>query len=583
MDKKAEFFLVLNIVTAVSYVISAIVLVNYYNDPHITRVMLDIGIELFFLLSIGNSIAYIRGYKLRSGSPANLSKFANIFNNFDEGVLVFDSSLKVAFISDKLLTLFGLTKKEITSAPIYDMDGKNLRDIVLAKVATGEKVDETMECNYFNKKLSKKISFFTRFYSVNFVDVKWYIIIIKDNTEVVNAHLEFAKKLTEAEEIANEKTEFLSRVSHEIRTPLNGIIGMNQIAKENLDAKNYEVLDDTLDKISFSSNYLLSIVENVLNMSRLESGKIDTANKPFSMNQLLNEISVVISPQIKKKKFDYHVVKNFDELYILSDQTKLTQIIINLLGNSIKYTNENGKIILTVLAKEVLDNKVELTIIVKDNGIGMSEEFAKHMFEPFSQENRIKGVPSTGLGLAITKSLISLLNGKIDVKSKENEGTTSTLIFVFDKVEDEEVKIVELNDYDLIDYSKFRVLVAEDNMINQIVIKEHLKYFKFKVDIVSDGKEAVDKFANSEVNYYDFILMDIHMPHMDGYEATRAIRELDRADNNIPIIALTADAMNEDVSKALVNKMNNHISKPVIRENMIKIIYSTLKLANKIN
>ncbi|MCR5786382.1 MAG: response regulator [Acholeplasmatales bacterium] len=584
MDKRSEFFLILHIVTAITYVVSSIVLVNYYNyEIQIIRTLLDVGLVLFLTLSLSDAFSYVRGYRLRIGSTANLTKFIEVLNNLTEGVIVFDGALKVAFVSDKLTNLFGLTKKQIVTEPIFDMNGVDLREVVLEKVATGAKIEDVMDYNYFNKKLSKKIMFTAKLYSINYTDVKWYVLIISDNTDYINEHLQIASKLDEAEKTANEKTEFLSRVSHEIRTPLNGIIGMNQIAKERLDDKDYAALDDTLDKISFSSNYLLSIVENVLNMSRLEAGKVNPDNKPFSLNLLLNEISVVVSPQIKKKNFDYHVVKNFDELYIKADQTKLTQIIINILGNSIKYTEENGKIILTVLAKDLIDNKVELTISIKDNGIGMSEEFTKHMFEPFSQENKIKGVPSTGLGLAITKSLITLLNGKINVESKENEGTNTTLTFVFDKVEDEAINIIELNDYDLVDYSKYKVLVAEDNMINQIVIKDHLQHFKFNIEIVSDGKEALDKFNNSPINTYDFILMDIHMPHMDGYEATKAIRELNRPDSNLPIIALTADAMNEDVSKALVNKMNNHIAKPVIRENMIKTIYQTLKTCGKIN
>ena len=357
---------------------------------------------------------------------------------------------------------------------------------------------------------------------------------------------------------------------------------MNEIAKENLAKNDYESLKESLDKIDFSSRYLLSIIENVLSMSRLEAGRVVVENKTLSINNLVSDIETVVSSQIKARQQTLDIFTNFNDLYILGDETKITQILVNIIGNSVKYTNQGGKIILKVTAEQRINNKVELTFTIKDNGIGMSEDFAKRMFEPFSQEGVKTDQPGTGLGLAITKSLVTLLNGDIKVDSKKGVGTTTVLKFVFDQVLSDNKQVIKAKDYELIDFSKYRVLVAEDNNINVIVIRNHLEHFKFQVEIAEDGLEALHKFKNNEPNYYDFILMDIHMPNMDGYEATKEIRESNRIDSNIPIIALTADALKEDISKALINKMNDHISKPIIREKMIETIYQVLLKENKL-
>ena len=582
MDKKNELYLIIQFFITIIYTVASIVLISYKSNYETLRLLFDIGIILFFVMSIVGLIQYLIVYKSRTGSAANINKFKDIFNSLNESIIIFDNSFTVAFVSDNITNLIGLTRNEILTEPIYTSDGINITEEILSEIKFPDKIFPHHNVKFYNKETGEEVDVDINVKQIQFIDSKWYCIVINDLTNQIAEEKRFADELANAIESGKEKSIFLSRVSHEIRTPLNGIIGMNEIAKENLNNKNYEQLSDVLDKIDFSSKYLLSIIENVLSMSRLEAGRVVVENKTLSINSLISEIETVISTQVNNKHQELQVLTNFDSLYVLGDETKLTQILVNIIGNSVKYTDDGGKILFKVNAEEKINNKVELIFEIKDNGIGMSEEFAKRMFEPFSQEGKKVGVPGTGLGLAITKNLITLLNGSIKVESKEGEGTTTIITFLFDQVASSNNQVIKAKDYELIDFSKYRVLVAEDNNINVIVIRNHLEHFKFNVEIAEDGLEAVYMYKNNIENYYDFILMDIHMPNMDGYEATKEIRESGRGDSNIPIIALTADALKEDISKALINKMNDHISKPIIREKMIETIYLTLLKAKKI-
>ncbi len=481
--------------------------------------------------------------------------------------ILFDKEKKVSYYTNDIINLFNTNSSKIKEGFLTDNNNINIIDY-LFKENLGTKYkfninnDTIINCQVGEIKYKK--------YK--------YILLIEDITSYQKEITELNSKLGEVSNLVKEKTQFLSRTSHEIRTPLNGIIGMNELALEALKKEDYEKCLDSLNKVNYSSKYLLSIVENVLDMSRFEVGKFVVENKECSFNSLLNEVYCIVCAQSanKKQKITFNIG---EDIKLLCDSTKLKQILVNIIGNSVKYTDEGGSIDIDTNVS-LINDKYEVNIQIKDNGIGMSKDFLKHIFEPFAQENKNSIIKGTGLGLSITKNLVSLLNGNIRYESTEGLGTTCYLTFIFDKVLS--TPILSKEQIDTIDYSRFRILIAEDNEINQMVIKRHLLYYNFKIDIVSDGEEAVDAFLKNPLDYYDLILMDIHMPNMDGIEATKIIRGFDRSDSNIGIIALSADTLKTDIDKFLITGMDNHISKPVIRDKMIKIIYETLNKKRKI-
>lgn len=492
-----------------------------------------------------------------------LSFIEKISQNF----ILFDKEKKVCFYTNSIIELFKTNNSQIKDGVLFDQNNVNIIDYLFK---------ETFNTKHkFN--LNNDVIISCNLTEIQYKKYKYILLI--DNISVYQKEIsELNFKLGEVNNIVKEKTQFLSRASHEIRTPLNGIIGMNEMAIESLENKDYKMCLDSLNKIEYSSKYLLSIVENVLDMSRFEVGKFVVENRECDLDKLLNEVYCIVSAQANIKK--QHIIFNeIENIKLLCDTTKLKQILINIIGNSIKYTDEGG--LIEIYTKvNLINDKCEVNIQIKDNGIGMSKEFLQHIFEPFAQENKNSVIKGTGLGLSITKNLVSLLNGDIKYESTEGLGTICNLTFIFDKVINNPILTKE--QINLIDYSHFRVLVAEDNEINQIVIKRHLEYFNFKVDVASDGEEVLSLFKNNPVDHYDLILMDIHMPNTNGIEATKIIRSLDRSDNKICIIALSADTLKSDIEKFLIAGMDNHISKPVIRDKMIKIIYETLTKKHKI-
>ncbi len=499
----------------------------------------------------------------------NKQKKLQIFDELSEYIILFDKDKKVTFYSNNLLKLLNLKDSDIKNKTINDCNSINIIDFLFK-----DSFNISQKFKYNN---GSDIVISCTLKKINYKKYK-YILIIEDITSYQKELTELNQKLNDVNNLVKEKTQFLSRTSHEIRTPLNGIIGMNDIAIETLENKEYDKCYESLNKVKYSSKYLLSIVENVLDMSRFEVGKFVVENRECNLNKLLNEVNLIVSTESanKKQKLTFNQI---GDINLICDSTKLKQILVNIIGNSIKYTDECGNIdVFTDLS--LLDNKYQVKITIKDNGIGMSKEFLNHIFEPFAQENKNSYIRGTGLGLSITKNLVSLLNGSIKYESSEGLGTTCYLTFIFNKVQSNDV--VSKDQIKNIDYSRFRVLVAEDNEINQMVIKKHLEYYNFKIDVVSDGDEAISLFENSQINYYDLILMDIHMPNTDGIEATKIIRQLKREDNNIAIIALSADTLKNDIENFLIAGMDNHIPKPVIRDRMIKTIYETLAKKNKI-
>ncbi len=372
--------------------------------------------------------------------------------------------------------------------------------------------------------------------------------------------------LTQARQANEAKNMFLANMSHDIRTPMNAIMGFSALLEN--EAENPEKVRQYARRIISSSRHLLGLINDVLDMSRIESGNMALNVARLPLREFLDEISSVILPQARKKgqRFDLHISGDVPDR-ILGDRMRLEQVLINLLTNAVKYTPEGGNIRLSVIkCGQRSSSYVHLRFIVADDGIGMNEEFQKTVFDPFTREidsltNKVQG---TGLGMAITKNLVDLMSGTISVKSKKGEGSTFTVDVEFPLPLQEEMKseiTAPETERPLIGK---RILAAEDNEINAEILSEVLKLEGIDCDLAQDGNEAVEMFINSEPGYYDLILMDIQMPHMNGYDATRVIRASGHPDAlTVPIAAMTANAFTEDVQRAISCGMNEHISKPI--------------------
>lgn len=372
-----------------------------------------------------------------------------------------------------------------------------------------------------------------------------------------------------AEQANNAKTEFLSHMSHDIRTPLNAVIGMTTIAKAY--TGNEKKIKECLDKITVSAKYLLSLINDILDMSKIESGKITLNQEVFSIKEVIDNIKTVTSAQVEEKRqnFEVRVRDGVQEFYI-GDAVRMKQILMNLINNAIKFTPSGGTISFTVTSIKQSNNEMFLRFEIKDNGIGMSEEFLHHAFDPFVQEADSRGqiFEGTGLGLPIARNLVHLMGGHINVSSELEKGSTFFVELPFKaadkKCMTERIEVEEDKKYKFNLSKKLRILVAEDNEINLEIIQTLLEMEGFFVESAENGEEVVKRFEESKLHYYDLIFMDIRMPIMDGLEATRRIRACKKEDaKTIPIVAMTANAFTEDIHAAEKAGMDGYLVKPL--------------------
>lgn len=391
--------------------------------------------------------------------------------------------------------------------------------------------------------------------------------------------------LKAAEEASKAKTVFLSNMSHEIRTPMNAIIGLGTLALKEDDIS--ETTRDYLEKIDGSAQHLLSLINDILDMSRIESGKVTLKNEEFSFSKLINQINTMFNGQCNDKGLEYvcKMKSDLDDYYI-GDDIKLKQVLINILGNAVKFTPAGGRIDFTVEKIGVFDGKTTLRFVITDTGVGISKEYLPRLFDSFSQEDStiVNKYGSSGLGMAITKSIVDMMNGKIEVISEKGKGTTFTVIITLVNAEPKGEAIDGEDNAELASKksvsedvnNKFkgkRILIAEDVEINAQILTKILKMKQIDVEHAINGKVALDMFSSHSPGYYDAILMDMRMPEMDGIEATEKIRTMNRDDSKtIPIIALTANAFDEDVQHSLQAGMNAHLSKPIDT----KLLFETL-------
>ena len=380
-----------------------------------------------------------------------------------------------------------------------------------------------------------------------------------------------------ADAVSQAKTDFLSRMSHEIRTPLNAIVGMTAIARNVVDHRD-RVLE-CLDKLETSNQYLISLINDILDMSRIESGKMELNVQSMDMEDFVRSLEGMMRPQAEQKGLRF-IVENrcCQGLALVTDRLRLEQVLINIIGNAVKFTGEGGDVIFSITPEEGSSGGQRLTFSVKDTGIGIASEAMDSIFNAFEQAEKNTSVKygGTGLGLAISSRLVQMMGGTLGVRSVLGEGSEFyfTLTLPIGKLDGQTPRSREPEHHD---FHGKRLLVVEDNLLNQEIAQSLLEMEGFLVETAENGQAALDAFGNHEPGYYNAVLMDIRMPVMDGIEATRRIRTMERPDSRtIPIIAMTANAFDQDSRKSLDSGMNGHLSKPIRVEELLRMLDACL-------
>ena len=401
--------------------------------------------------------------------------------------------------------------------------------------------------------------------------------IAEQNDLLEKQQIMLQKALSMAQSSDRAKTAFLSNMSHDIRTPMNAIVGFTGLAIAHIDEK--ELVLDYLKKLAQSSNHLLSLINDVLDMSRIESGKMVLAENAENLNEIINALRDIVQADVHAKNLSFGVQMNVCNAGIMCDKLRLNQVLLNVLSNAIKYTHDGGSV--DFLINEMKSSKFgtsRFEFRVRDNGMGMDDDFLKTIYEPFTRANSstVSGIQGTGLGMSITKNIVEMMGGTIEISSEENKGTEVVINIEF-KLHDRnhvDKKPLSFN----VNFAGKKILLVEDNEINRQIACDVLADYGLKVFTAENGREAVEMTKSSTPGQYDLILMDVQMPVMDGFTATHEIRLLkEKFKSNIPIIAMTANAFEEDRRAAFDAGMNEHIAKPIDLEKMKYILARFLK------
>lgn len=416
------------------------------------------------------------------------------------------------------------------------------------------------------KKKRKKLQFF-------YIDDGEELILVSqsdvtDIYEAEQAHqIALTKALVEAKEANAAKTDFLARMSHDIRTPMNAIIGITALALDETD--NPAAMEDNLTKINSASHFLLGLINDILDMTKIEDGSVELNREPYSYEDFIGSLRTMFEPLCRERELTLSIQKAEKGVTVMTDKIRLNQIFFNVLSNAVKYTSRGGSVSYYEENTHVENGCIIKDFIVQDTGVGMSEEFQKRMFQPFAQESNemTAEVQGTGLGLSITKSLTELMGGILTIESELGKGTKVIIHLELDIATEEELALVKKkkkgNEGEEVLEGK-RILLVEDHPINTEIAKRILEKKGLIVFCAENGRVGVEKFSSSNEGFFNVILMDIRMPVMTGLEATKAIRALDRSDaGSIPIIAMTANAYDEDVKLSKEAGMNYHLSKPI--------------------
>ncbi len=455
---------------------------------------------------------------------------------------------------------------------LHPDDYQAMEESIHKQIATSEESLDHLEFRIIKKDGS--IAWITDFGRKAYTeDGPVFFVFIEDITSVAKAAENKMLKdaLEEAEKANNAKARFISNMSHDMRTPLNGILGMSEVALENLDDK--EKVKGSLESIKYSGQHLLTLVNNSLDIAKFDKGEIQIVNKAVDLLQELQNIKQVFGPIVNVKKQFFSVdASEISHPHVCIDESRINQVLMNLLTNASKYSPEKANIILKVHQDEPVENYVKTTFTVIDNGNGMSEDFIDKLFRPFEREDekRVTSEQGSGLGLMVTKLIVEKMGGEIFVTSKKGQGSSFSVVINL-LIADEQTRIkCVLQDR--------KVILAEDQFINQEIMKELLASMGAEVDVANNGLEAYELFKNSSFNEYSAIFMDLRMPIMDGFEASSKIRELERGDaKDIPIIAITADTFKDDKEKGAEVGMNAHLPKPVDIDLIVSTVAKLLR------
>ena len=405
------------------------------------------------------------------------------------------------------------------------------------------------------------------------------LLLMRRTFDRIQENEQLEVRLSAAEEASKAKTFFLSNMSHDIRTPLNAIIGYTTLA--NGEGVTFEEKSGYIDKIGIAGRQLLDIVNDVLDMSRIESGKFILEPTCVNLENCAREVCDLVKVQLEAKKIRLSLSCDISHKWVLCDKVMMDRAVMNLLCNAGKFTEENGSVSLQLKELAAAEGTGRYEIRVKDTGIGMSREFVERLFVPFERErtSTVSKIQGTGLGLAITKSIVDMMGGDISVQTEKGKGTEFTITADFPLAEPAEESCS--CEGEEVSFEGLRALLVEDNMINMEIAQILLDQAGFLIETAENGKIALEMTAASEPGYYDVILMDIQMPVMDGYTAAQAIRALpDPGLAGIPIIAMTANAFQEDIKKAEEAGMNGHIAKPLDIPDMKATLQRVLKMKN---
>lgn len=502
--------------------------------------------------------------------------------HMDEIFMLYDLSGKHAlYVSPNIERMLGITPEDVyRSDDAFDkcVNG-TLHKELLNEIKPGDSINRELDMK--NVKNSETRPYSLELYRQDDKNSDLIVVTLTDNTKERKVRQEIIEAANAANAANEAKSTFLSSMSHDIRTPMNAVIGFTTLLEANAEDPNK--VHEYSHKILDSSNHLLGLINDILDISKIESGKTILSLEETSLLSLVEEISDMIRPLYEAKKQSFNLyVSSIEKDNVFVDKVRLTQILQNLLSNAIKYTPDEGEINFYVEKLDYNENSelAKYRFVVEDNGIGISKEFQEKVFEPFSREmsSTVNKIQGTGLGLAITKNLIDLMGGSVSLTSAPNKGSKFEVLLTLRVSDSEKIEKEKMSVSAEFDMKGLHILAAEDNALNAEILADLLKMEGVDVDVAENGLEAVKKFEESAPGTYNLILMDVQMPEMNGYEATKAIRASKHQEGKtIPIIAMTANAFSEDIQAAMQSGMNAYLTKPINMDNFKATVEKTIR------
>lgn len=539
-----------------------------------------IGFVIFCALAIAALIMLIKTRREKKRAHAVIKVFSGGSN---EALIILNSKTKIpVYVSDSIKTLFGIDTDTVDSDIIsleWCTDPDERRHFYSDYKNWDRKGDYTSEFSFKNIDSGKEHH---GRLCISLYEKDFLIIRISEISKELSIREGLKNELERIKTEEQHKSDFLSQMSHEIRTPMNGILGMLSLAKLNI--SDTDLIMTYLDKADNLSQFMLSLINDILDMSKIESGKVVLEHEKFDFIEIFDKLHGMFAGTMEQKGIKFEMKReDMDIRYVLGDSLRLIQVLTNFLSNASKYTFKGGTVSILFRQMNKVDGKVHMLFRVKDTGKGMDPAFLSRIFKPFEQESAstTRNFGGTGLGMAIADNLVKLMGGHIVVDTALGKGSEFSVYLPFDIAEGDqtftEPEAAEAAAETEYSIEGLRILMAEDNAINAEIAVELLSMEGAEVETASDGFEAVDKFKNSPDGYYDVILMDIQMPGLDGWSAAQKIRAIDSDyARTVPIFALSANAFVEDKRHSTEVGMNGHISKPIDFDELKKVVSETI-------